>query len=489
MANPYADGNFAWYWYQSWLPVIAAVGTLGMLIYIFNYPLSGLRGAISKVVGVVAFLGTLPMSQERIGIGVDVLVESMFVLSILGLFVAALNVYYHVISRRVSDGQDSFADEGYDFDETITQSGADPGLRPYGGDASHVVPGLEQPPAFLLVKSGPQAGTSIPISQAETMIGRSSEADIVFDDELVSREHANITYSDGEFRMTDSGSASGTIVNGVAGETVVLNSGAELKIGNTEIVFVQDESTLVSGKTDTGADPGETIISTPTSELLMKWVAVVGGPAKGTTVQIKAGRTTVGRESFNDVQIPDSTVSREHAVILADGDELRLIDLGSVAGTSVDGTPVAGGKVEAGDVITIGQNTMSLVSVNSPAAADLATAANSDETVIIESNTPGVSAVLVVQSGPDAGKSYQLTEGENLVGRDAGSQVLLSDESASRRHAILRKRGDAYAIYDLGSSLGTRVNDSPVEGELIGAGQELKFGNSVAVIMDPSASL
>ena len=96
--------------------------------------------------------------------------------------------------------------------------------------------------------------------------------------------------------------------------------------------------------------------------------------------------------------------------------------------------------------------------------------------------------MLVVQSGPDAGKSFQLTEGDNTVGRDPASQVLLTDQSASRRHAILRKKDDAYAIYDLESAGGTRVNDVVVAATAVAAGQEIKFGNSTAVIMDPRSS-
>ena len=108
--------------------------------------------------------------------------------------------------------------------------------------------------------------------------------------------------------------------------------------------------------------------------------------------------------------------------------------------------------------------------------------------MVMGPQSEGVSAVLVVQSGPDAGKSFQLTEGDNLLGRDPASQVLLTDQSASRRHAILRKRDEAYAIYDLGSSGGTSVNGIAMEGTTITAGQEIKFGNSTAVIMDPTAS-
>lgn len=518
MDNPFAEGQLAWYWYQMWLPVITSVGLLVLLIYVFSYPVGEIKGTIAKVLSGLAFLGALPETLERIGIGVAAVDQAIFVLSIISLIAGVAVAYYHYNNRKQGLGivsapsmadtpEVAVADEvgsEEDMSATMTQMTEDPNVTPGAGTLiidpetpSAAEPGIEQPQAFLHVKSGPQAGTSIPITEAQTMIGRSSDADIVLDDEQVSRLHANITFADGQFTMVDSGSSSGTIVDGVVGETIVLNPGADIKIGDTEIVFMQGQTTMVGDSPSStqqataaggaGADPGATIVDAPAADLIMKWLAITDGPGKGTTVQLNSGRTTVGREQSNDVQIPDATVSREHAAILTSGDDLKLVDLGSAAGTTVAGKPISGGKVGPGDIITIGQNTMSLVSVDSTAEATPASAGASDATMILEPTTGGVSAVLVVQSGPDAGNSFQLTEGDNVVGRDPGSQVVLTDQSTSRRHAILRKKDDAYAIYDLDSASGTRVNDNAIDGTPITAGQVIKFGNSTAVIMDPTA--
>lgn len=515
MANPYAEGNFAWYWYQAWLPVISSVGALVLLVYVFSYPVDGIRGNIAKVIGALAFLGTLSMTLERVGIGVNVLEESMIALNVLGLVGAIAVGYFHYDNLKSASAgagpatgdasQDPFAadsDPAADMGATMTQVIDDEAVTPaegtmIGSPAATAMSGVDplQPQAFLLIKSGPQAGTSVPITQAETAIGRSSDADIVLDDEQVSRMHANITYADGQFTMVDTGSSGGTIVDGVAGATTVLKPGSEMKLGDTEIVFMQGQSTIIQSSplaqpqaSPGSADPGATIVAGPEPERVMKWLAITGGPGKGTTVQLKAGRTTIGREQTNDIQIPDASVSREHAAILSSGDELKLVDLGSAAGTTVAGQPITGGKVAPGDIISIGQNTMSLVAVDASFESAPVAAGASDATMIMEPETGGVSAVLVVQSGPDAGKSFQLTEGDNTVGRDPASQVLLTDQSASRRHAILRKKDDAYAIYDLESAGGTRVNDVVVAATAVAAGQEIKFGNSTAVIMDPTSS-
>jgi pSer/pThr/pTyr-binding forkhead associated (FHA) protein len=496
MSNPYADGNFAWYWYQAWLPVIASIGSLAILIYVFSYPVEKIHETIAKVAGVTAFLGTLPMSLVRIGIGVDIVVESMFALNVLGLIASGAIGYAYTRSRKRFLDRSDFVDQDVDnedyggYSPTMTQYVDESDATPQQGTL--IGETREQPQAFVLVKSGPQSGTSIPITKGETLIGRSSDADIVLDDKQVSRDHARIAFTDGQFTLIDSGSSAGTMVDGELAETVALDPGAELKLGETEIVFMQGESTFVPGTGSNSASPFDesnaeaTILGVNNPNSVMKWIAITDGPEKGKTFQLKEGRISIGREEVNDIRLSDATVSREHAVILNFGSELKLVDLGSAAGTSIDGEPVAGGKVVPGDIIQVGQDEMAIVPVDSVSNVTPRSTGASDMTVVTGAAPDGIGAVLVVRSGPDAGESFQLSEGDNSVGRDASNKVILADNSVSRKHAVLRKRGDFYAIYDLDSSAGTRINEQPVEGIPVKTGQLLKFGSSTAVIMEPT---
>jgi len=238
-----------------------------------------------------------------------------------------------------------------------------------------------------------------------------------------------------------------------------------------------------------GSDPGQTIIATPKTEMVMRYLAMTDGPSKGQSVQLKVGQTSIGRDQGNDIQISDASVSREHAVIISSSTDSRIVDLGSSTGTTVNGESVGGGKVGPGDVMSIGENKMSFVAVDAANEPEIAEAGASDATVFMETPSGGVSAVLVVQSGPDTGKSFQVVEGDNLIGRDSSANILLSDQAASRRHAILRKSGMSYALYDLNSSGGTRINDVSVGGTTVSAGQEIKFGKSTAVIMDTGSGV
>lgn len=94
-----------------------------------------------------------------------------------------------------------------------------------------------------------------------------------------------------------------------------------------------------------------------------------------------------------------------------------------------------------------------------------------------------------------AGREYQLDNGDVAIGRAPSCEVVLDgDQLASRRHALLRHKGENYSIVDLGSSNGTYVNDLEIreatvlkDGDIITIGaHEIVFSTSPA---SPNASV
>lgn len=72
-------------------------------------------------------------------------------------------------------------------------------------------------------------------------------------------------------------------------------------------------------------------------------------------IDLRAGVTTLGRSEECEVTIEDPLVSRRHAQITVDGDEVRVIDLGSRNGVRLNGRPVEGSALlEDGDRVRIG---------------------------------------------------------------------------------------------------------------------------------------
>jgi Protein of unknown function (DUF3662)/FHA domain len=71
----------------------------------------------------------------------------------------------------------------------------------------------------------------------------------------------------------------------------------------------------------------------------------------------------------------------------------------------------------------------------------------------------------------------ELQGATTAIGRSSDCDVVLADPNVSRRHAEVRREGDAYIVVDLGSTNGTEVNGQRVDetslmhGDVIGVGQ------------------
>ena len=93
--------------------------------------------------------------------------------------------------------------------------------------------------AALVVIYGLDLGRKFDLTREETLIGRSSKADIQIDQEAVSRNHARITNTTKGVRIEDLGSTNGTFVNDdVAAGGRSLQNGDLVKIGRTIFKYI-----------------------------------------------------------------------------------------------------------------------------------------------------------------------------------------------------------------------------------------------------------
>jgi pSer/pThr/pTyr-binding forkhead associated (FHA) protein len=94
-------------------------------------------------------------------------------------------------------------------------------------------------PALVVRSGGGRAGEHFIPQNERTTIGRSPDNDIFLDDVTVSRKHAVLLQSEGEFRIEDLGSLNGTFVNRKRIDAPArLQSGDEVQIGKYRLSFI-----------------------------------------------------------------------------------------------------------------------------------------------------------------------------------------------------------------------------------------------------------
>ena len=232
----------------------------------------------------------------------------------------------------------------------------------------------------------------------------------------------------------------------------------------------------------------------------VRWRLRIEGPdGKARSVPVSRD-LIVGRDAEADLRVDDSSVSRKHAQLLLDANGvLQIEDLGSANGVLVDDSRIGGKvKVRPGAVLKLGLYTLTAerlmdATIERPSSKDRpgpkgtekqpVTGADDAEEEVLPSQP-----VLRFKNGPTAGKDIPLIRREIVLGRIAeGNDIIVPDESISRRHAELIRVGRGYEVKDLQSVNGTSVNGERIVSQPLRAGDRLKFGMIEADYLGPNA--
>ncbi len=85
------------------------------------------------------------------------------------------------------------------------------------------------------------------------------------------------------------------------------------------------------------------------------------------------------------------------------------------------------------------------------------------------------------------GKRYSIKEGTLIIGRSTQADITLPSNHLSRRHAQLKRAGDALVLQDMASMNGTFVNGSRVKKVTIKPGDQLRFDTFTFVVEGPGS--
>jgi ABC transport system ATP-binding/permease protein len=233
---------------------------------------------------------------------------------------------------------------------------------------------------------------------------------------------------------------------------------------------------------------------------------VIRNPDGSQQEQEVAEQLTIGRAEGSDLILSEGGVSRKHARFFLEDDALLVEDTGSANGTWVDGKRIEGpivlnskSQVVIGDyevVLKLGTKThrrgsrgkasdaptsaagKPLKATPSRSTKVVSTLKPSDTRKGLKRPPPGRAAgpQLKGLTGPVEGKTTPLA-GTVVVGRVAGVDLQIDDDSVSRRHAELVVEGRQVSVKDLGSANGTSVNGTPIdEKTILNAGDIVQFG-------------
>jgi len=125
-----------------------------------------------------------------------------------------------------------------DVDETTASLGLLEDRQELEAQLGDLLSELPADTGMLVVRRGPNAGSTFALDTDSTSIGRHPDSDLFLDDVTVSRRHAVVRRLDDGYEITDVGSLNGTYVNGERIDTVPLEDMDEVQIGRFVLVFL-----------------------------------------------------------------------------------------------------------------------------------------------------------------------------------------------------------------------------------------------------------
>lgn len=312
----------------------------------------------------------------------------------------------------------------------------------------------------------------------QVRIGRDPANDVVCSDQRVSREHALLEATDGEWVLVDRDSGRGMRFGGRTGVRV-----NRVQVTSSESVWLGDETggelitfELIAagaareaphlrgqGGAGEGAEDAAARASSegpnPAGRRASPRAGTLRVEVDGVVLEFDTDQVRLGRDPSNEVVIPQSAreVSRLHGVLRKEATGWVYEDL-SKHGTYIDGRRVGTVPVHAETTIHLGDSKAgSTVRLEPAAAAKPQRAAQPAG----PAPAPGKTAV-------HTAKSFRIHVGGQVrrhpadrpitFGRDPACDVTLDNEAVSRRHAeLVPAGGDKWVLRDVGSRRGTHV--------------------------------
>jgi len=193
----------------------------------------------------------------------------------------------------------------------------------------------------------------------------------------------------------------------------------------------------------------------------LKWPILKPDDPARDAPAVRLNRTScvVGDRSRVHLPLPSPMVSRAHALIVVDSDEVYIRDLASRNKLFVNGAPVREVALKAADLLEIGPYRFRCWAGFNGSATG-----NDDEAAL---------AGRLTFAG--SGRTHPIQSRTLLIGRRAECDLTLTLQTVSRVHAIIFVRGGRHFVRDLNSKAGTLVNGEKIREVELSNGDELRI--------------
>ncbi len=212
------------------------------------------------------------------------------------------------------------------------------------------------------------------------------------------------------------------------------------------------------------AAPAEKVVSDQVGSLPSGY-RLVAGELK---FEIPTGRNaTIGRQPGSDLQLNDTEVSRQHALVQYRDGQVLVCDTGSTNGTYLNGEklkPQQWHAVRPGATLELGD--MKLKLDGPPGAPSPPPARNAAQQGLasgMQAAQAGVGGIAGFVLKNSLGQQFTLNqEGQYSLGRAQDNALIVGDPRVSGHHAMFQLKDGQLAMKDLQSTNGSHVNGQKV---------------------------
>jgi pSer/pThr/pTyr-binding forkhead associated (FHA) protein len=486
------SGELLRFWLHNYLTIPATAISIVLALVVYKKSGVSASSLVIKGISITSVVATAPLTLYQVGINIAITnLESIALCSMAGTIIAAITgiPYLFVKSSIQFENQGNYKnnqvkqmDTNLDYDSLLNpdKEKRDSLVRDTGN--KQVVINNSDENLFLTN-----------ISNAVTTIGRSEDNDLVISsDAKVSRHHAKLIRHGDDVVIEDIGSTNGTKVNGSKISSSKIDDSSVIKMGDTVLLGSNLLKGIVNSanpdkphydpvivdshkkqKNVFGTIDRKKVFKTTSATLTFK-----NGSKQGDSIPLDNEYIRIGRSSENDIQLTESKVSRNHAVIKKINEKYAIFDSGSTTGTFVNNEKISGKRILVGTIdgsIKVGDTELKLEPFESyeDDEDDYGTSYGTQG-----NDKKSASANLMIVKGPGSGTVFPITDGVNYIGRGSQNNINLSDPTVSREHCVLVTREHGFDVFELGSRSGTIVNNKFVEPKFLQAQDIVKIGKT-----------